>query len=228
MKRINKNEVLNVGPNSKILKDYKKQFTSLTQRQFDVAIGLILGDVYLRNRYNKDYLLQFEWKNKEYMDHVCSIFDEWVISKPHEKVRTNHLENIVKTWGAQTFAHPAFNPLGDLFIINKRKSILPNLIKNYLTEEGLAFWFMDDGGKWNYHKNTYDRSLVLHTQGFNEKEVNLLIFELNDKFSLNTCLEYNKNKPIIFIPNNDYNHFSSLIKPYLISSMVYKLEFNRY
>jgi hypothetical protein len=37
--------------------------------------------------------------------------------------------------------------LKDLFSINKRKGVINNLIKNHLTGRGLAYWFMDDGGK---------------------------------------------------------------------------------
>jgi hypothetical protein len=169
--------------------------------------------------------LQFEWKNEEYINHVCSIFDEWIISPPHKKVRKNHLDNTVVTWGAQTFAHSAFNELGELFIIDNRKSIKPNLVLDYVTPESLAFWFMDDGGKWNYNKGTKDRSLVLHTQGFNIEEVQLLISELNQKFNLDTSMKFNKNKPIIFIPHYNYTHFLNLVNPFIFSAMRYKLEF---
>lgn len=40
---ITKDQVKDLGPNSKLLKQYKQQFTKLTQEQFDAGIGLILG-----------------------------------------------------------------------------------------------------------------------------------------------------------------------------------------
>ena len=51
---------------------------------------------------------------------------------------------------------PCFNYLWDLFYIDKVKTI-PSNIGYLLTEVGLAFWIMDDGGfrlKW-YSKSSY-------------------------------------------------------------------------
>lgn len=146
MHNIKKNQVMNLGPNSKLLKEYKSQLIELNIEQFEAGIGLILGDAYIRSRdEGKTYCMQFEWKNKAYMDHVCLLYDQWVLSPPHKKERVNHLGNLVITWGAQTFKHQAFNKLANLFIVNNKKTIPNNLVENYLTPMSLAYWFMDDG-----------------------------------------------------------------------------------
>jgi len=56
--------------------------------------------------------------------------------------------------------------------VNNKKSISQNLIKNYLTERSLAYWFMDDGGKLDYNINSKNMSVVLNTHSFTSaKEV---------------------------------------------------------
>ena len=88
--RISKSEVLGLGPNSKLLKDYKESLGKLSKVQWEAAIGLMLGDASLQTQNKgKTYRIKFEWgnKNKVYLDHVYGLFDEWVLTEPHKKVR---------------------------------------------------------------------------------------------------------------------------------------------
>lgn len=166
------------------------------------------GDVYIRSRDNgKTYCMQFEWNNKDYIDHVCNIYNEWVLSSPHYKERVNHLNNLVVTWGAQTFKHEAFNELAKLFVVGNKKHITKNLIKDHITPIGLAYWFMDDGGKWDYNKDTKNKSIVLNTQGFIVNEVNIMIEELNEKFNLDCTIKYNKKNQLSLLVIIVINYF---------------------
>lgn len=63
---------------------------------------------------------------------------------------------------------------------------------------GLAYWFMDDGGKLDYTENK-GKGIVLNTQGFKENEVEKACQELKEKFNLKTWVGKNKNKPVIKI-----------------------------
>jgi len=46
---------------------------------------------------------------------IHDLFDVWIFSKPHKKIRTNSNGNVVTTWGFQTISHKAFNKLTELF-----------------------------------------------------------------------------------------------------------------
>jgi len=224
--KINKNDIKGLGPNSKLLREYKNSLSSLSSNQYDAAIGLILGDASLNTQNkSKTYRLKFEWgdKNKAYLDHVYNLFDEWVLSEPHKKTRLSPNDNIVITWGFQTISHQAFNTLADLFILNNRKSIPENLIINNLSPRGLAHWFMDDGGKLDYNLNSKNKSIVLNTHSFSEEEVKILASELSKKFKLETEIRSNKNKKVIVIKHNSYNLFREAIDSYMIPEMLYKL-----
>lgn len=117
------------------MKDYKNSLKALTSVQLEASIGLLLGDANLQTQNKgKTYRLRFEWgdKNKPYLDFVYSLFDEWVLSSPHKKVRKSPLGNIVINWGFQTISHEAFNFLAELFYpsgLGTSKGIKKNLIK---------------------------------------------------------------------------------------------------
>lgn len=223
---MNKNLIIGQGPNSKLIKEYKQSLISLNSKQWEASIGLMLGDASLQTQNNgKTYRLKFEWsdKTKSYLDHVFHLFDEWVLSNPHKKSRFSPKGNLVINWGFQTISHEAFNPLAQLFLIKSKKGISESLIKDHLTERGLAYWFMDDGGRLDYNKNSKNKSLVLNTQSFTDKEVEMMSKELTEKFYFECEIRSNKGKKVIVISNNSYPLFYKLVDPYIIPEMKYKL-----
>jgi hypothetical protein len=226
MSNIDKNSLIGLGPNSKKIKKYKDTLSALTPMQKEAAIGLTLGDASLNtDNGGKTYRMKFEWgdRQKAYVDHVFSLFDQWVLSPPHKKVRISPKGNEIITWGFQTLSHKAFNPLAELFLINNIKTIPNFLILNHLTPIGLAYWFCDDGGKLDYNKNSQNKSIVLNTQSFTEIEVNKLADELIKKFNFDCEVRSNKGKKVIVIKAVSYILFRELIDPYIISEMRYKL-----
>lgn len=222
--KILKSQIIGLGPNSNLVKAYKESLKNLSTIQIEAAIGLMLGDASLQTQNKgKPYRIKFEWgdKNKPYLDHVYSLFDEWVLAEPHLKARVNANGNSVITWGFQTISHEAFNILSELFLINNipKKGISKEWIKNQLTNRGLAFWFMDDGGKLDYNKNSKNLSVVLNTH----TKVETMAIELSHKFKLNCSTRSNKGKSVIVIDSSSFNTLKRLIKPYLIPEMEYKL-----
>lgn len=226
MSKINKNLLIGISPNSRMIREYKESLTSLTSDQWEASIGLILGDASLQSQNKgKTFRIKFEWgnKNKSYVNHVYNLFNEWVLSQPHKKSRLSPQKNLVINWGFQTLSHKAFNSLAELFLINGKKSVPKYLIKNHLTEKGLAYWFMDDGGKLDYNKNSKNKSIVLNTHSFPEEEVLNMSKELNEKFNLDCNIRSNKGKKIIVINSISYLTFRKLVDPHILSDMRYKL-----
>lgn len=218
--------LIGLSPNSKLIKEYKKQLTSLNTIQWEASIGLMLGDASLQTQNKgKTYRMKFEWgdKSKPYLLHVYNLFDEWTLSNPHKKARVNSNGNLVINWGFQTISHEAFNPLANLFLNNSKKGIKNSLILDHLTDRGLAYWFMDDGGKLDYNKNSKNRSIVLNTQSFTDKEVEIMSKELMAKFNFECEVRSNKSKKVIVIKNNSYPLFYKLVSSHIIPDMRYKL-----
>jgi LAGLIDADG DNA endonuclease family. len=227
-KKILKHEIIGLGPNSSKIKEYKHSLIDLTKDQKETAIGLLLGDASLQSQNKgKTYRIKFEWgdRNKAYAMHIFKLFDEWILSQPHKKSRISPNGNIVINWGFQTISHEAFNYLADLFLKQKHKGIVENLILDHLTPRSLAYWFMDDGGKLDYNKNSKNYSVVLNTQSFTNLEVELMSEQLSGKFNLLCEVRSNKKK-IIVIKNSSYQAFYNLIDPYLVNEMRYKLPYD--
>lgn len=223
---IKKENLKGLSPNSKLIREYKKSLISLNQMQLEASIGLMLGDASLQTQNKgKTYRLKFEWsdKSKSYIDHVIALFDQWILSEPHKKIRISPKGNEVINWGFQTLSHEAFNFLADLFLQNKAKGICENLITDHLTAVGLAYWFMDDGGKLDYNKNSKNKSLVLNTQSFTDEEVDIMALELSKKFGFDCETRLNKGKKIIVIKHSSFLLFKDLVSPYIVDEMMYKL-----
>lgn len=223
---MDKSYLKGLSPNSKELRKYKESLGNLSPEQKEASIGLMLGDASLQTQNKgKTHRLKFEWgdKNKVYLDHVFKLFDEWVLSDPHKKTRISPKGNTVVNWGFQTISHEAFNFLAHLFITDGVKTVAVNLITDYLTARGLAYWFMDDGGKLDYNKNSSNKGIVLNTHSFKSNEVKRMCKELSDKFNLECEIRSNKGKKVIVIKSSSYETFLSLIDPYIVEEMRYKL-----
>jgi len=217
---------MNFSPNSKALRELKAKLVGLTNVQFEAAIGLILGDVSIQTQNKgKTYRLKFEWGdiNKDYAFHVHDLFKEWILSDPKARTRINKNGNEVITWWFQTFSHEAFNPLAELFLnVQGKKLVKEGLIRDHLTPRGLAYWFMDDGGKLDYSSNK-GKGIVFNTHCFTEAEVRQMCIELEAKFGLVCWLKFNKGKPIIAISGSSYDKFLEYTSSYIFPTMRAKL-----
>lgn len=91
-----------------------------------------------------------------------------------------------------------------------------------MTEIGLAYWFMDDGGKLYYGPNE-GKGIVFHTQGFSEKEVIELAEGLKNKFHLQATATKMKGKYVVSVSGKSFEQFTKLTEPHIIESMISKL-----
>ena len=90
-----------------------------------------------------------------------------------------------------------------------------------MTPVGLAYWWMDDGGKLDYTSKS--RSLVFNTQSFTEAEVDNMIANLATKFDLPCYRKTKRGQHTIAISAKHYENFMVLAGPHIIPKMRYKL-----
>ena len=192
----------------------------------------MLGDGHIRKTYtSKNYRLEFTYGIKQisYINHlkqnIYSSICTLTPPTPYPSVKSGKLP--IQYW----FSTRSLIEITELYPIwykeinSKFVKIVPLDIISLLTPIGLAHWIMDDG-YWNNDSKT----VVLCTDNFTEEEVLLLIDVLYNKFQL--IAKPNKRKRetgitcwrIRFSRKNDnLNILRSLISPYLISEMNYKL-----
>lgn len=235
---------------SKALKQLK-QHLKLTRLQKQVLVGILLGDAHLSTQdKGKTYRLHIyqSAKHENYVLHLYDIFKEWVLTKPTKKTRF-YKTGLLKDKQAcmisfKTLSSSAFRFYAHSFYTQKiglAQKKVPKIIHRYLTARGLAYWFMDDGSL----KSKQTKGVYLNTQGFSLIDVENLCVVLRNKFELkakvvkknptsalvlnakhsteqNVFTAFKPEYFQIYISAESYESFKNLIKPYLISEMLYK------
>lgn len=79
---------------------------------------------------------------------------------------------------------------------------------------------MDDGG---YHVS----GLIIHTNSFTKKDVELLQFVLLNKFNIKTNIWQKYNNYVLYVPASQLPTLRNLVLPYFHSSIKYKVHANK-
>lgn len=116
-------------------------------------------------------------------------------------------------WKPESYYLTQFELLYQMFYKHNRKTIPLNL-KEYLTPLSLNTWYLD---------NT-DKLYLSNNQSFdlNNENLNYISQILKDKYNIYTSYRL-KNKVAFYIENKSLNNFSKTVKPYIFSSLEYKL-----
>lgn len=184
-----------------------------------MILGIVLSDATIYY-ISKEALIKFEQgvNQKEFLYHLfdrCKIYC-FIIEPGKRYDKWN--KNCIKSYWFKTFSHASFSIIWNIVYNQKKKSIYSGIILKYLTHEGLAYWVIGDG---SLHRE--GRVLTLHTQGFSKEENYTLSKELNKKFSINSKIVAHKKAYVIQFSTKDANTLHDILKPYIISSMIYKL-----
>jgi hypothetical protein len=104
----------------------------------------------------------------------------------------------------------------------RRKVVRENVL-NRLSPLSIAAWFMDDGCS---HKNKDSiLSVRLSTHGFTKEENEVIVKWFKEKYDIEFNIDFHKRTNTYSLRCNKSNSdkFISLVKPYIIPSMVYKI-----
>ena len=201
------------------IENYKKNL-SLTKRQEEILVGLVLGDAHIERLHTPTLgrlKIEHSYKQKNYVDWLYIEFNDWVRSKPRIK-KKKVWNNIYWNYEFTTYGHRLLGEFQERFY-KERKKIVPNDLEKGITPLGLAVWYMDDGSiKSKRHKGVF-----LNSQGFNENDVRTLQKILESKFGINTTLRNDKNGKQIYLGGKSGERFIGLISSYIIPSMEYKI-----
>jgi hypothetical protein len=186
---------------------------------FEIAVGLILGDVYIYRNKSENASLHVEQSinSKDYLLHLYDLFKDYTTSnKPIIRTRINKISgNFYSSSSFAAWQLSCFTQIYCLFYQDGRK-IVPRHAGHRLTSVGLAYWAMDDGNKQG-------SGFHLNTQAFTLEEVELLSNVLINKFGIQNTIQHHKNGYRIYILSKSMESFKFLVKPYFHNSMIYKL-----
>lgn len=188
-----------------------------------IIYGTLLGDSYAEQRKNGNGTrISFyqEANHAEYLIwlHRKLAFQGYcnpTVPKIQKRLsKGGKLRNIIRF---HTFTFSSFNFIQEDWYLNGVKRV-PLNIEEYLTPLALAIWIMDDGSR-------VGSGLKLSTNSFTFEDTTRLALLLNQLYGLKSSVQSagHLNQYIIYIWSESMNKLRLLVKPYMVSSMLYKL-----
>jgi hypothetical protein len=198
--------------------------SAFPSHQLDVIIGSLLGDARLECRskgirvsYTARFRVHHGDKQKEYVWWKYQILRGLVSKEPREITRFNKKRNLKEvSWYFHTKSLKNFGIIHEIFYKNGVKKF-PTDIFPIFTDKMLAVWYMDDGS--NNHG-----SITLNTHSFSLENQKVIIDFLKNKYHINPTIVKDRNQWKISIGRNDYNHFLSIVTPFIPEVMSYKID----
>jgi len=204
----------------RLSKAEQEQF-SLSQKEKEILVGLLLGDLHAEKR-NANTRFKFIQStiHEEYLLDLYELFKDFCsgnpkIQNPQPDKRTGKVYSTVRF---NTYSLPCFNEFYNLFYLDGIK-IVPQNIAELLTPIGLAYLICEDGN-WN----KVCRYVVLCTESFTLAEVTLLANTLNDKWDLKCYINKTNNGGArIIIPAYSVPILQGLLKDIMPPMMLHKI-----
>ena len=194
-----------------------KDSFKLSEKQKSVLLGTLLGDGSLKLRGNYYRLhIKHSYKQISLVRYKRKIFSN-ITNMPIRIFFQTVKDKDYRFCEFVTLTHPEFSKYRELFYKDKKKVISQKLKQLLKSPLSLAMWFMDDGCA-EY------AGVSFNTQCFSLKEVRFLSQILKESFGLDSIIRKNKNGWIIYIPKNNLNKFTNIVKKYLLPDFLYKLE----
>jgi len=200
-----------------------KSNLELTPELSEIIIGLMLGDLFAeRKSLSSNTRLQFKQsnKNKDYIDHLYSLFKEFCGSEPKVTSWFDSRPTKNKTYSSikfSTFSIPCFNEFRSMFYDLEGVKFIPNNLENLLTARSLAYWVMDDGYKSG-------NGFYFCTDSYLLSDIHKLANILKNKFDLECGIHKHTNGHRLYIFSSSKDKLLQLIKPYLLTHFYYKFD----
>lgn len=193
----------------------------LTQAQFDILIGNLLGDGFLiKHKDCKRTCFRFKQKeeSKEYVFWLYKKFRSFCKSRPSQRKDNQQ-------WYFLTKRYKEFNRIRAEFYEEGVKIVPENIEKILTSPLSLAVWYMDDGTLDYRPKNHC--SFYFATHCFSVDGAKRLSNVLRKNFSIDSSVYNNlirgKRYPRIYIGAKGRDRFVELITPYILNCFRYKL-----
>ena len=191
----------------------------------EIIIGLMLGDLFAEKRNpNSNTRLQFKQsiKNKEYIEHLYSLFKDYCNSEPKvtssvdNRPGKKELNVSIKFW---TQSLPCFNQFRELFYDDSGNKFIPLNLESLISAKSLAYWAMDDG-----YKTT--NGFYFCTESYTLEDNHKLSQILKNRFNLDCGVHKHTNGHRLYVFSSSKDILLELVKPYLIEHFYYKFDLN--
>ena len=208
------------------IRTYRKsaKFDLILNKELEETItGLMLGDLFAEKVKEKSNTrLQFKQSivNKDYIDHLYSLFEEYCGSEPKittskdNRAGNNEFNISIKFW---TLSLPCFNKFRDLYYNESGTKFIPANLEEIITARSLAYWAMDDG-----YKSV--KGFYFCTESYTLEDNHKLSLILKNQFNLDCGIHKHTNGHRLYVFGSSKDKLLELIKPYLINHFYYKFD----
>lgn len=195
---------------------------TVSKKQKEILIGLILGDAYLQKTGKRNARLRLEHsaKQKEYIFWKWEELANLMQDRPKRKERFNPVfKKKYVYYRCQSHSSPILGKFRRWFYEDSKKKIPENIITIFKSPLSLAVWYMDDG--YYYHR---DRSAYIYIPQFSPQSLKMLLDALSKNFGLNPKVyKKKKNNLCLYFTVAETKKLIQIIKNYIIPSMQYKI-----
>ena len=194
------------------LSDTRLPDFEITPSMHQIILGTLLGDAFMH--VSRSYMVAHSINQMDYLYTIAENFNGAISTVSYVETE---LGKSLSLW---TNRHEAFEIyFGRFYYRGCHKKYINQDTVPDLEPEGLAYWFMDDGKFGEY-------GLHLCTGIISDEEACILQQLLDTKFNIRTTLQTHdtvKDYRYIYIKAESRETFLSLIRPYIIPSMLYKV-----
>lgn len=199
----------------------------LNSLQKEVLAGCSLGDISFDYQISGKARFQMcqSVKYKTYLLHKYEMFKDLVKSEPKVKDEKRKYPSIY----FNTMLDEDIGSFAKMFFSENIRGV-PQNIEELITPRSLAYWFMDDGtsqypnSQRLKNKKSY---VILCTDRYSEKDVDLLISMLKNKFQINSKKKTSpsmEGRIRIYIGTGEADKFFDIIEPFMFADMMYKIK----
>lgn len=203
-------------------KQNKIQKLSIEEEQ--VVIGSILGDSTIRRAFKGKYAgaiitCAHSIKQEDYLLYKAEKLKRLEVHTNKRSQYDKRTHNTYYNITLNTKCHQVLNRYYDLYHKDGKKYLNSEALKD-IEALGMAVWYMDDGTAATH------RGYYIATNGFQWEDVQEATEVIYNKFSIKCkVVKSVTNQPMIYIGvlEGSAHKFEQLIRPYIITSMLYKL-----
>lgn len=196
---------------------------SVTNEQKEILLGILLGDGHLelaKGGKSARLHIEQELKNREYVEHLHQVFDNWFPGEIVPATNSNNLKFTAKFASTLLHYHRSFycdkTPMISKPDKTKRDRKVPRWIEHCFTARSLAYLIMDDGGI----KSKESKGMYINLYGMPRIEQEFLCKVLIRKFGLQGKVVRDRKYHTIYISGYRYK---TLIDPYILNCTRYKI-----
>lgn len=205
---------------SKYFNFNRRNITTNNLDYTSLIVGSLLGNSYLEKNEKGIRFIFIKCSNN--IEYLMKFFN-FIVNMGYCKAKKPKLNKIISKNNKifyyiiiESFYSSKFEVFYNIFYKDNYK-ILPSSLKDYLTPLSIATWYLD---------NT-DKIYISNNQSFclKIKDLNFISHILKEKYNVETIYKLeSKGKIVFYFENDTFNNLCDIVKPYISSSLEYKLK----